>query len=211
MRIKPVVSTVTLSLVVLPVVAAAQPGPAVTAPPLPAPAPVQVPTVPIMIPAPVPVPPASPNADMMPSSEELIEAMTGEKAGSEDAEKAASGRDFKILRPAASSASGAYTKPTAARSRAGLGPGRPVVVSPESGQIWLISAFAFQVCERKGMDPWNRSACGWTQYFSGDSRVGSGRFMFEIQWPDGKVQRGVRIVEPAGSDVDGEPLVFKRD
>ena len=70
-----------------------------------------------------------------------------------------------------------------------------VVISPPNGRLWLINGFKFRVCERKGSDPWNHIACGWEEYWAGDGSHSSGRYIYEVRWPDGTVRRGARIIE----------------
>lgn len=82
---------------------------------------------------------------------------------------------------------------------------------PANGELWLVNAFAFRVCERKVPDPWNHSACGWTQFIAGDSTFASGRYMFEARWPNGSVKRGARVLQ---ADFDGDEsgaVTFRRD
>lgn len=66
---------------------------------------------------------------------------------------------------------------------------------PANGELWLINAFAFRVCERKVADPWNHQACSWSQYGEGDNTFASGRYMYEARWPNGTVKRGARVLE----------------
>lgn len=83
---------------------------------------------------------------------------------------------------------------------------------PASGRLWLINAFAFRVCERKVADPWDHLACGWTQYVAGDDTMASGRYMYEVRWPGGAVERGARILQPDMSQYNGgETVVFRRN
>ncbi len=86
----------------------------------------------------------------------------------------------------------------------------PIALAPDNGRLWLINAFAFKVYERKTAVPWDHSACGWSEYASGDSAIASGRYMYEARWPDGTVRRGSKIFGP---DQDGEDLLvaFRRE
>lgn len=83
---------------------------------------------------------------------------------------------------------------------------------PANGQLWLINAFAFRVCERKVGDPWNHNACGWTQYSDGEDTMASGRYMFEARWPDGTVRRGAKILQgDMASDEEETIITFRRN
>lgn len=83
---------------------------------------------------------------------------------------------------------------------------------PGNGRLWLINAFAFRVCERKVPNPWDHQACGWTEYVTGDDTMATGRYMYEVRWPGGAVQRGARLLQPDMSDYEnGEVVVFRRD
>ena len=81
---------------------------------------------------------------------------------------------------------------------------------PATGELWLINAFAFRVCERKVADPWNHRACSWSQYGEGDSTFASGRYMYEARWPDGTVKRGARVLEGNFEEEDGTVITFRR-
>lgn len=84
-------------------------------------------------------------------------------------------------------------------------------LSPSTGELWLVNAFAFHVCERKVADPWDHRACGWTQYQEGDSTVASGRYMYEARWPDGTVKRGARVLQGDPEEEGGEVIAFRRN
>jgi hypothetical protein len=81
---------------------------------------------------------------------------------------------------------------------------------PANGELWLINAFAFRVCERKVADPWNHRACGWTQYAAGDTTFASGRYMFEARWPDGTVRRGARVLQADFDSDEAGAVTFRR-
>jgi len=82
---------------------------------------------------------------------------------------------------------------------------------PANGELWLINAFAFRVCERKVADPWNRRACSWTQFVAGDTTFASGRYMYEARWPNGTVKRGARVLQPDYNSDDPGSVLFRRD
>ena len=79
---------------------------------------------------------------------------------------------------------------------------------PTSGQLWLINAFAFKVCERKVADPWDHGACGWSEFISGDTTTASGRYMYEARWPNGTVRRGAKVLQETE---DGGAIVIRRN
>lgn len=82
---------------------------------------------------------------------------------------------------------------------------------PTSGELWLINAFAFRVCERRVANPWDHSACkGWTQFVEGDTTFAAGRYMFEARW-GAKVQRGARLLEGDPEDEDVTQITFRRN
>jgi len=82
-------------------------------------------------------------------------------------------------------------------------------LQPANGELWLINAFAFRVCERKVADPWNHRACGWTQYVEGDTTFASGRYMYEARW-GATVKRGARLLEGDPGDDDVTQITFRR-
>jgi hypothetical protein len=81
---------------------------------------------------------------------------------------------------------------------------------PANGELWLINAFAFRVCERKVADPWNHRACSWSQYGAGDTTFASGRYMYEARWPNGTVQRGAKVLEGGFEDDGATVITFRR-
>jgi len=66
---------------------------------------------------------------------------------------------------------------------------------PRNGRIRLINAFQFRVCERRVQDPYREESCGWNEYSDGESTERAGRYMYEVRWPDGTVQRGAKLLE----------------
>lgn len=68
--------------------------------------------------------------------------------------------------------------------------------SPPNAEVWLVSAFAFRVCQRKNADPWDRMGCRWTEVQTGANKPLSGRFIYQVRWPDGTVRKGVRDIAP---------------
>ncbi|ALJ14556.1 hypothetical protein [Sphingopyxis macrogoltabida] len=104
--------------------------------------------------------------------------------------------------------------PMAAPSRPRLGavrsppaPGVKFRTEPPAGELWMISAFAFKVCVRKQPDPWDRFACKWNEVETGVTRNISGRFVYQVRWPDGTVRKGTREVAPASGST---PVTFKK-
>lgn len=70
---------------------------------------------------------------------------------------------------------------------------------PAGGELLLINAFAFKVCMRKQKDPWDRMACRWNEAETGIAKPLSGRFVYQVQWPDGAVRKGTREIAPEQS------------
>ena len=85
-----------------------------------------------------------------------------------------------------------------------------IVTSPPNGRLWLINGFAFRLCERKTANPWDHLACGWNEYTASDGAHLSGRYIYEVRWPDGTVRRGARILE-FDSDDQNRVIRFTRD
>ncbi|WP_428679315.1 hypothetical protein [Sphingopyxis sp.] len=71
------------------------------------------------------------------------------------------------------------------------------VTSPPNAEVWLVSAFAFRVCQRKKTDPWDRMGCRWTEIQTGANKPLSGRFIYQVRWPDGTVRKGARDIAPS--------------
>ncbi len=66
--------------------------------------------------------------------------------------------------------------------------------STANGQVWLINAFAFKVCERKTGQPWSVETCRWNELETGLRHNMTGRHYYRVVWPDGTTKRGVRIL-----------------
>jgi len=81
----------------------------------------------------------------------------------------------------------------------GSPPGIVLQTSPPSGEVLLVSAFAFRICQRKIPDPWDRFACKWNEMETGVAKPLSGRFVYQVKWPDGTVRKGTREITPAES------------
>ncbi len=94
----------------------------------------------------------------------------------------------------------------------GAGEGAPVIVktSPPGGEVLFANAFAFKVCTRKTPDPWDRFKCKWNEIETGVEKQLSGRYVYQIKWPDGTVRKGTREIV-AGEDGDPASVVtFKK-
>lgn len=100
---------------------------------------------------------------------------------------AAAGPPSKPAKPVKPSAS--LPKPVAPSSR-----GVTFVTEPVAGEVLMISAFAFKVCVRRQPDPWDRFACRWNEVETGVAKPMSGRFVYQVKWPDGTVRRGTREI-----------------
>lgn len=94
----------------------------------------------------------------------------------------------------------------------GAGEGAPVIVktSPPGAEVLLTNAFAFKVCTRRKADPWDRFACKWNEIETGVEKQLSGRYVYQVKWPDGTVRKGTREII-AGPDGDPAATVtFKK-
>jgi len=87
-----------------------------------------------------------------------------------------------------------------------------ILLAPEDGELWLINAFEFRICERRVADPWAHEACGWRKYAEDGETYLNGHYMFEARWPDGTVRRGPRAFEVNVYDEegDGRLITFNR-
>lgn len=86
-------------------------------------------------------------------------------------------------------------------------PGVKFRTEPTAGELWMISAFAFKVCVRKLPDPWDRFACKWNEVETGVTKSLSGRFVYQVRWPDGTVRKGTREIVPVSGTT---PVTFKK-
>lgn len=84
----------------------------------------------------------------------------------------------------------------------GAGEGSAVIVKtvPPQGEVLMINAFAFKVCTRKKPDPWDRFACKWNEIETGVEKPLSGRYVYQVKWPDGTVRKGTRDIVPNYDD-----------
>jgi hypothetical protein len=94
----------------------------------------------------------------------------------------------------------------------GAGEGSAVIVKtvPPQGEVLLINAFAFKVCTRKKPDPWDRFACKWTEIETGVERQLSGRYVYQVKWPDGVVRKGTRDIVPNYDDETAATVTFRK-
>lgn len=94
----------------------------------------------------------------------------------------------------------------------GAGEGSAVIVKtvPPQGEVMLINAFAFKVCTRKKPDPWDRFACKWTEIETGIEKQLSGRYVYQVKWPDGTVRKGTRDIVPNYDDETAATVTFKK-
>jgi hypothetical protein len=72
-----------------------------------------------------------------------------------------------------------------------------VATSPTGGEVLLVSAFAFKLCSLKQRDAWDRFKCRWNEIETGVPKPLSGRFVYQVRWPDGTVRKGTREIAPA--------------
>lgn len=94
----------------------------------------------------------------------------------------------------------------------GAGEGSAIIVKtvPPQGEVLLINAFAFKVCTRKKPDPWDRFACKWTEIETGIEKQLSGRYVYQVKWPDGTVRKGTRDIVPNYDDETAATVTFKK-
>jgi hypothetical protein len=85
-------------------------------------------------------------------------------------------------------------------------PGVTFVTQPSGGELLMIDAFAFKVCTRKQPDPWDRFRCRWNEIETGVVKPMSGRFVYQVKWPDGTVRKGTREFAPT----DAGAVTFKK-
>ena len=88
----------------------------------------------------------------------------------------------------------------------------PVVLStsPAGGEVLLISAFAFKLCAKKKLDIWDRFACKWNEVETGSGQFLSGRYVYQVRWPDGVVRKGTREILPDYEGDDSIAVTFKK-
>lgn len=91
-------------------------------------------------------------------------------------------------------------------------PSGPVVLStsPDGGEVLLISAFAFKLCAKKKLDIWDRFACKWNEVETGSGQFLSGRYVYQVRWPDGVVRKGTREILPDYDRDDSIAVTFKK-
>lgn len=95
----------------------------------------------------------------------------------------------------------------------GAGEGSAVIVrtSPPQGEVLMINAFAFKVCTRKKPDPWDRFACKWNEIETGVENRLSGRYVYQVKWPDGSIRKGTREIVPNFDDEETPAtVIFKK-
>ncbi|WP_428679318.1 hypothetical protein [Sphingopyxis sp.] len=162
------------------------------------------------------------------------EGMAGDAAAIEVADAAAAAADAAAAAVDATAGDETYTDPYFALAEAveanrqrlapklpkvladggcGAGEGSAVIVktSPPQGEVLLINAFAFKVCTRKKPDPWDRFACKWTEVETGVEKQLSGRYVYQVRWPDGVVRKGTRDIVPNYDDESVAAIVtFKK-
>lgn len=85
-----------------------------------------------------------------------------------------------------------------------------VATSPPGGEVLLTTAFAFKLCTRKKVDIWDRFACKWNEVETGVERPLSGRYVYQVKWPDGTVRKGTRDIVPEYDSDDAVTVTFKK-
>lgn len=94
----------------------------------------------------------------------------------------------------------------------GAGEGGPVIVktAPPGGEVLLVNAFAFKVCTRRVADPWDRFKCKWAEIETGAEKPLSGRYVYQIRWPDGVIRKGTRDIIPQFDSDEAVTVTFKK-
>ena len=82
--------------------------------------------------------------------------------------------------------------------------------SPDGGEIWMIDAFAFNVCLRRHRDPWDRTACRWNEIETGAAYPYVGRFVYQVIWPDGATKRGTRHISDQPGAKTAPVITFRK-
>lgn len=81
---------------------------------------------------------------------------------------------------------------------------------PKAGAIWMIDAFAFKVCQRRKVDAWDRFACRWNEVETGAGKRLSGRYIYQVRWPDGVVRKGTREIVPDSASEKPATVMFRK-
>lgn len=100
-------------------------------------------------------------------------------------------------------------RPAITTARPRRAPGVTFVTQPPAGELLMINAFAFKVCTRKQPDPWDRFQCRWNEIETGVGRPLSGRYVYQVRWPDGTVRKGTREIH-SGSDGEATTVTFRK-
>ena len=103
-----------------------------------------------------------------------------------------------------------HTRIGAVRSNGVAGNGVVVVTLPPGGEVLLVNAFAFKVCTRKTQDPWDRFACKWNEIETGVEKPLSGRYVYQVRWPDGAVRKGTREIMASPEGASGGTVTLKK-
>ena len=96
----------------------------------------------------------------------------------------------------------------------GCGAGETAVLlraDPARATVWLITQFSFDVCKAKGLDPWDRGACGrWGEVALGRKTYLSGAYVYQAHWAGGVKTRGQTAVTPSLDDTGPPQVVWIR-
>jgi hypothetical protein len=66
-----------------------------------------------------------------------------------------------------------------------------LVPSDPSARLFVIKQFYFQVCEARGVEPFDQQKCaGWQEATGRNQLSGAGIYKYSATWPDGKVTTG---------------------
>ena len=96
----------------------------------------------------------------------------------------------------------------------GCGAGETAVLlraDPARATVWLITQFSFEVCKAKGLDPWDRGACGrWGEVALERKTYLSGSYVYQAQWGGGVKTRGQTSVTPSLDEAGPAQVVWIR-
>ena len=83
----------------------------------------------------------------------------------------------------------------------------PIIVQsrPAGGRVWLITKFAFDLCNARRLNAWDRIACDrWSEVGADRPVQLSGSYVYQAEWPGGRRARGNRRIDPVADEDDGD-------
>lgn len=100
--------------------------------------------------------------------------------------------------------------PVEVRGECGAGE-QPFIIksNPEGARIWFATHFAYNLCNIRYGDGWDRNRCDrWTEMDPKVPSALSGTYKYQARWPNGKTGRGDRILDGLTPVTDdGSPVV----